>query len=554
MSAAPIAPILIVGGGPVGLAAALELARLNLRSILLEQRASTAWHPRTRNLNTRTMEIARSWSRAVYERLRAIDTPPGWKSPVRFLRTATGEEYGTIETLGFAGPGPDVSPALPVWSSQDLMERILLDGAAASGQAEVRFGQRARRLIRGGSDDDIDVVVEVENAATGAVTMLNGAALIAADGAESAIRNQLGIALEGPRNLRHFINVYFRSAIEPQLGERKAAVFFISNGATGGVLQPLDARGRWLCQITVPAEEWDTALFTPERCRDWIRRAVGVENIEAEILSVGKWRMNATVAARLQQGRIVLAGDAAHQFPPTGGLGVNTGLQGLHNVAWKLALFVQGRAGRGLLTSYDVERRPVARWSADQSLHNSQQVRRIGAAAQGHGPSGLSTTEVLEATRRYGNHLGVEFGTVYDSQAVVPDGTAPPEVADTFSDYVPSARPGCRAPHFWLGNAAADFSVLDLFGPGFTLLTGAAGGGWHQAALKVAKEFDLTVACYTIGDIGLEDCNGLFLQRYGISADGAVLVRPDGWVAWRGHDSNIAQAAALRTALARILA
>ncbi len=553
MSGSTIAPVIIVGGGPVGLAAALELARLNQRSILLEQRATTAWHPRTRNLNTRTMEIARGWGRAVYERLRGIDTPDGWKSPIRFLKSATGEEYGAIETLGFVGPGPMVSPALPVMSSQDLMERILRDGAAASGQSELRFGHRMLRLLRGGNADDSDVAIEVQDTAGGTTYVLEGAALVATDGAESAVRTELDIALEGPRNLAHFINCYFRSPIEPHLGDRKAVIFFITSSTTRGVLQPLDGRGRWLCQINVPAAEWDTALFTPDRCQAWIRGAVGVPDLPAEILSVGKWRMNATVAARLVQGRVVLAGDAAHQFPPTGGLGVNTGLQGLQNALWKLALFVEGRAGRGLLESYDVERRAVARWSADQSLHNSRQVGRIGAAAQGRGDGGMSTAEVVQATRRYGNHLGVEFGTIYDSQAVVSDGTAAPDVSDAFSDYVPSARPGSRAPHLWLGHGTADLSILDLFGPGFTLLTGEGGRAWHEAAAQAAQALGVSIAPFCIGDPGLEDRDNIFLDRYGIAADGAVLVRPDGWVAWRTRTASATAAADLQALLAQIL-
>src|SRR5215471_17722691 len=149
--------IIVLGAGPVGLGAALELARFGVRSRLIEKHTATSWHPKTRNLNTRTMEIARAWGPAVHKRLRSIDAPDGWKSPIRFLRTATGEQFGMIESKGFEGPGPDVSPAQPIMSSQELIEQILLDAVRASGLVEVRFATEATRLVRGGDEADHDV-------------------------------------------------------------------------------------------------------------------------------------------------------------------------------------------------------------------------------------------------------------------------------------------------------------------------------------------------------------------------------------------------------------
>ena len=179
--------VVIVGAGPVGLGAALELARFGIPSVLVEKHDATSTHPKTRNLNTRTMEIAKGWGAAVYKRLRSIDAPDGWKSPIRFLRTATGEELGLIESKGFEGPGPAVSPALPIMSSQELIEQILLDAVRASGLVEVRFGVEATRLLVGGAPADDEAAIEVRVRRTGAVERITGAALVAADGAASLV-------------------------------------------------------------------------------------------------------------------------------------------------------------------------------------------------------------------------------------------------------------------------------------------------------------------------------------------------------------------------------
>jgi hypothetical protein len=246
-----------------------------------------------------------------------------------------------------------------------------------------------------------------------------------------------------------------------------------------------------------------------------------------------------------------MCGDAAHQFPPTGGLGVNTGLQGMHNAMWKLAFFVNGQAGWRLVETYDTERRSVAQRITSQSLQNSMNVLSIFAAAAAGGESAFATDEAFVAARRYGNHLGVEFGAVYESSAVVADGTSPPVVDDSYSDYVQTATPGCRAPHVWLGGPAAKFSILDLFGRSFTLLTAPGGAMWRAVGAVVSNDLGVPIDSYTVGGTGLQD-DGSFARAYGLASDGAVLIRPDGHVAWRGARGP-ASAIALSAALTQIL-
>jgi 2-polyprenyl-6-methoxyphenol hydroxylase-like FAD-dependent oxidoreductase len=479
------------------------------------------------------MEIARGWGRAVYQRLRGIDGPPGWKSPIRFFDTVVGQELGRIETRGFEGPGPKISAALPVMSSQDLIEAILRDAADATGIVDLRFGHQVTAVVSGWRDQHTEAAVAVRVNATGETYTLAGEALVAADGVDSTVRSQLGIALNGEQGLHHFVNCYFCCDIERHVGERRGVLLFVANPDAAGVLQPLDAQGRWLCQIAVQPEEWVGELWDDERVRRWVRGAVGVAGLDVEVKSVGLWRINMTIADRLVQGRVVLCGDAAHQFPPTGGLGVNTGLQGMHNAMWKLALCVRGLAGWSLLRTYEEERREPAITTATQSLENQRNVARLAAAVYNPAGGDLSAEEILRESRRYGNHLGVEFGTVYRSAAVIGDGTKPPDVEDSYCDYAPCATPGCRAPHLWLGNELEPISTVDLFGAGFTVLTGPGGEIWRKAAADVARQLGVPIVSYAIGAPGLADYNNTFFDRYEIGHGGAVLVRPDGYVAWR---------------------
>lgn len=166
-------------------------------------------------------------------------------------------------------------------------------------------------------------------------------------------------------------------------------------------------------------------------------------------------------------------------------------------------------------------------------MQNHGDLARLAAAYYYPASSDLSAEEAERESRHFGNHFGVEFGTVYRSTAVIDDGTRPPAVDDSYSDYAPCATPGCRAPHAWLGNESEPVSTLELFGAGFTVLTGPGGAIWRQAAAVAAREFGVPIASYAIGDPGLVDHSNTFFEIYGIGHDGAVLVRPDGYVAWR---------------------
>jgi hypothetical protein len=285
-----------------------------------------------------------------------------------------------------------------------------------------------------------------------------------------------------------------------------------------------------------------------------VRDGVGVQDLEVEVRSVGKWQMNAVVGRRLIAGRILLTGDAAHMFPPTGGLGANTGMQGMHNAMWKLALYLKGKAGQQLLQTYEDERRPVARWVADQSYHNRQQVNKLGAISRGEVPADeMGRKDVLQATRRYGNHIGLELGTIYVSDAVVADGSNPPVVDDPYTDYVPSGHPGARMPHVWLDRKGERISALDLIGPEFSLIAGSKGRDWSRIADAAGRFTGLALQSHVIGG-DLVDVENTFKARFGLTDTGAVLVRPDGYIAWRATELKPGSEEALVDALVSVLA
>jgi hypothetical protein len=226
----------------------------------------------------------------------------------------------------------------------------------------------------------------------------------------------------------------------------------------------------------------------------------------------------------------------------------------MHNAMWKLALYLKGKAGRGLLQTYEDERRPVARWVADQSYHNRQQVNKLGAISRGEVPADeMGRKDVLQATRRYGNHIGLELGTIYVSDAVVADGSNPPVVDDPYTDYVPSGHPGARMPHVWLDRKGERISTLDLIGPEFSLIAGPKGRDWSRIADAAGRLTGLALQSHVIGG-DLVDVENTFKARFGLTDTGAVLVRPDGYIAWRATELKPGSEEALVNALVSVLA
>ncbi len=537
-------PVVICGSGPVGLAMAIELAMAGVQSLVIERHAGTAVHPKARNINSRSMEIIRGWDAQTLAAMHALDLDPAWKEQIVYTRSLGGEEFGRMRTAGFSGAGLAVSPETPVLTSQDLFEPVFLASARRSGRSDVRFEQQMTGFEVDG--DCVRIHVEGRRDPDGEAQLytLTCRYLIAADGADSGIRRQLGIPVSGRTTIGHYVNVHYTADLSRWTDDRRAVMFWVADDDARGVFQPLDGRGRWLCQIAYDGKPETLAAWNADVCRAWIREMVKDPELAIDIHAIGSWTMNATVADQFSRGPVFLVGDAAQQMPPTGGFGVNTGLQGVHNLAWKLAAVLKGHAGPRLLESYESERRPVAIRNTERSLSNSRVVMRVASAGQGTHPDGLTPAQAVAQTREYGNFLGMEFGPTYDGEFITADGVPLPVVANPISDYLPSAAPGHRLPHALVLADGESRSTLDLVQRSIVLLS-FEDRRWKDAITVLSTTYPIRQVSVAPRD----DVGALF----GIEPDGAVLVRPDGYVAARWTHLPDDPERLISDALARLL-
>jgi putative polyketide hydroxylase len=531
-------PALVVGCGPVGLSATIELARRGVPCLAVERHPGTAIHPKARGINARTMEIFRQWG--IEDDVRDAGLPPERHGFFYRGRSLVDPDFTRYGGGGLAADISALSPTTWMVISQDVLEPLLLRHASSLPDADIRFGTEVIAIEPG----DDWVGVEIRDRASGAVRSTQARFVVGADGADSLVREALGVPLLGERDLAHNVSIFFEARLSDVVADRSSAVYYLAddpderpfgrpmsvgNPPSGGVLLTVDNADRWLLVVTDPDQGTGLGSFTDERCSELVRRATGLPALEVHVLSLLAWVPSAQAAERYRVGRCLLAGDAAHQMTPSGAFGLNVGIGDAHNLGWKIAAIEAGWAAPDLLESYHDERRPVGVFAADQSF-------RQFAGAQGAKPFG---------------NWGVIFGATYDSGAVVPDGSPPPQLDDPATDYRPGARPGARGPHAWLERDGARISTLDLFGGGFVLLAGADGAAWVAAGREVAAASGIPLEAYRIGE-DVVPADGS-LPDYGIDTDGCVLVRPDGHVGWRAHGSDPDPARGLGSVLGRIV-
>lgn len=512
-------PVLIVGGGPTGLAMAIVLARQGVRSLLVERHPSTTEHPKARAVNVRTMELFRQWGMEHRVRDRALS-----QNFLRFLwcKTLAGEEIARVETD--EGQRNDRSPAVRRIVSQDVVEESLHQHARTLPEATLEFSTELESL----GETDGGVIATLVDRRSGERRICHARYLFAADGAASTVRRLLGVAMAGPACLAHQMSAYFRADLTRWTDPRPADIYYCTEGDWIGVV---NGTTRWLCIARYdPASEGSPERHTNEDLVARIRRSVGVDDLPVEVINTTFWKMGAQVADRFRHGTVFLGGDAAHIMSPTGGFGMNTGIQDAHNLGWKLAAVLQGWGGPELLDTYEAERRPVAESNASWSADNARRIWKILDSVSSD--EAKSVRAGVEAQVDQISSEGRALGFRYASSAVVPDGSAPPVFST--QTYRPTAIPGSRAPHAWLVGDRGRISTLDLFDRRLTLLTGARAKGWRAAADKLEPKTRAALEPFTIGDEGAyRDPDGEWPELYGLDGAGAVLVRPDGHVAWR---------------------
>ncbi|MFI7499979.1 FAD-dependent oxidoreductase [Streptomyces sp. NPDC049687] len=541
-------PVLVVGGSLVGLSTSLFLGRLGVQHTLVERHAGTSIHPRGRGNNVRTMELFRV---------------AGAEPAIHEAAATLADNHGILQTptlVGDAGewlfrdidPGGGLarfSPSSWCLCSQNDLEPVLLDQAVRLG-GDLRFHTE---LMSFETDAD-GVTALVKSRETGEHTTIRADYLVAADGPRSPVREHLGIGQSGPGDLFHNVSMTFRSRrLAEVVGERRFIVCYLTRPGADGALLPVDNREHWVFHAPWHPERGETMEeFTDERCIQHIRRAVGVADLDVEITGKAPWHAAQRVTRAYRSGRVFLAGDSAHEMSPTGAFGSNTGIQDAHNLAWKLAAVLGGWAGDGLLDTYDAERRPVAESTSARAAARSAEHSHPGFApppGAGGGPQrGI---------------LNVALGYRYPRGAVVGADPATPVVPEQLSL---TGEPGSRAPHLWVRHLGERISTLDLYERSLVLLSDAdahpdAGepGAWHEAAARLADRLALPLLPYRVGsgpdaELTPEDDTVDWRERHGTGRGGAVLVRPDGFVAWRSPGPVPDPESTLRQVLNAVLA
>jgi 2-polyprenyl-6-methoxyphenol hydroxylase-like FAD-dependent oxidoreductase len=532
-------PVLIVGGGPVGLSTSILLSRLGVASRLVERHPTTAFHPKARNINMRTMEVFRQCG--VEEAVRAAGLAFERTVFLIFAESLAGREIERrvprrSNTLGDAPSG--VRHCL---CAQDDLEPVLRRHAEALAPGTLAFGTELTRF----EQDATGVTATVRDA--GGERRIRAQYLIAADGARSRVRPALGIPLHGVTEVYRSVNVLMNANLSQWVKDRPAAIYLVQQPGLRCTFLTINGVNRWGFLINLPVGA-SFEPYTPEHCAAVVRTAAGVPDLEVRILGIDPWVAASLVADRFRAGRVFLAGDAAHEMPPTGGFGLNTGVQDAHNLAWKLAAVLRGWARPELLDTYDAERRPWGQFVTDEALNSALSMGR------GRQLGGDSGDPPSLARPEFHSELGVIFGATYASPAVIPDGTDPPAIENPVAQYVPSARPGSRAPHEWLQHNGHRISTHDLIGMGFVLLAGERGAPWRDAARTVAASLGVPLTACTVGaNADVRDPQGQWALAYGVEPEGAVLVRPDGHVAWRQRSGVTDPERALERALRGML-
>jgi 2-polyprenyl-6-methoxyphenol hydroxylase-like FAD-dependent oxidoreductase len=540
VSARATREVLVVGGSLVGLSAAVLLRLHGVDCLVVERHTGTAIHPRAGHFHLRTVEILRSAGveEAVRRKGEQHYHPDGGINNVESL---AGREIASYFPNLNAGV-EEFSPTVRLFVDQDDLEPILRARAEELG-AELRYRTECVSL----EQDENGVTATLRDLADRSETTVRARYVVGADGNRSPTRERLGIAMRGHGLLSNSITIYFRSEVDlaPLLEGRYQGVNYVTNPVLRGFFR-LDRTGnRGFLVVNLvgdtsrpeivaayPNAPWANVAerIDEPRALELLRAAIGIPDIPVVIEDMAKWRAVADSAERYQHGHVLLAGDAAHTVPPNGGYGGNTGVQDAHNLAWKIALVLRGVASPKLLDTYDAERRTIGEMTIEQAY-----ARYVTRVAPYLGSAGMQP--LLD-------DFSMEIGYRYNSDAVILEPGQEPALHEHPRES--KGRPGSRAPHLFVDRDGERVSTLDLFGRNFVLLATAGGEPWSDATMTAAADLGLPVDVHIVAD-------PRFADAYGITGAGAVLVRPDGVVAWRALDSTGASGPAMREVLRKLL-
>lgn len=498
--------VLIVGGGPVGLALLLELRYQNIDCMLIEQSDGTVNDPKVSTLGSRTMELCRRWG--IARSIREVGFPSEHTQDIAWITAVGGHEIFRVKP---SRSYPNYTPEPDQVCPQNYFTPVFLK---ALQQDPIYLNCRLDHF----EQSDSGITAQITNLKTEQSKTIHARYLIACDGARSSIRKACKIQSQQYHETTLFQSVVFNAPkLAEQLGDRHAMVFYLVNPTLQEPLRAVDGQGQYRLILKPHA---NGQLRDPEEA---IRSAIAVST-PIEIVSNVPWRLSHRVVEHYRQGNVFFAGDAAHTLSPSGGFGMNTGIGDALDLGWKLAATIKGWAGSHLLDSYETERRPIAVRNLEAANANLQrtQNRAIPPAILSDSPEGEQIRQQMAIgmersnVQREFNAPGVHLGFRYESPVIVAEENPP--VDDPF-EWKQTSYPGCRAPHAWL---EPEKSTLDLFGHGFVLLSFKA----NTECDRIKAAFQTKRIPLTVHSIQHPEIARLYERSY-------VLVRPDGHVAWR---------------------
>lgn len=580
-------PVLIVGGGGAGLTCSMLLAQLGVDNLLVSSLPTTSILPKAHVLNQRTMEILADVGLA--EAIYAQSTPAanmaamGWYAGFAGPDPDYGRLIGKLETWGDGYTNLNWVQASPCRSAnlpQIRLEPLMKARAEALNPGKIRFHHEMIRL----KQDDEGVEARIRNHDSGAEYTVRSRYVLGCDGGRSIAR-MLDIPYEGLGVLAQVATAHVSVDLSRLARDPDVLIRWIWCPAIGemAVLVPMgpDHWGphseEWVFHVTYQGE--GPKNLTDERIEQNMRLALGIGDLPMKIHMITRWAMEGVLASKFSAGRVFLVGDAAHRHPPTGGLGLTSGIQDAQNISWKIAAVLKGQADASLLATYEAERRAVDARNIERSMQNTlthleagrafgiepgasqdanwAQFKRIWSAKPEDAAHRSAALRAIRKVSMEANELNVEYGYRYQSAAVVPDGTPEAPAIDDVRVYEPGTRPGSPLPHAWIDDESGKRRALkDLVAPGrFLLIAGEEGLEWCTAARTLATLNNLAVDTVRIGhlDGDLFDTRLAWAQFRGITPQGAVLVRPDRVVAWRYAGASPDATSMLAAGLGKVL-